>query len=190
MKAKHTKAKKKKLFSFRTVILIFVATILGFSLYNWNAEKITGNKMPMPFGYGASIVLSGSMEPALSVNDLVIVKETDNIKEKDIVVFQNGNSLVIHRVVSVDGDTITTKGDANNTADNPISKSSIKGVMICNIPYVGLVVNFLKQPVVVVILLAGAIFLIERSFGKQKNKDTDELSKIMEEIKKLKQSQN
>ncbi len=169
----------------RIILFTLVALILGITVYGWNAKNLTGNRMPMPFGYGASIVLSGSMEPRLSVDDLVIVKKTDSIKKDDIIVYQDGNSLVIHRVFEIDGDTVTTWGDANNTPDEPISLDAVKGVLVCDIPYVGLAVEFVRQPVVIVLMLAAAIFLAERSFRKEKDKSTGELDEIKSEIEAL-----
>ena len=59
-----------------------------------NAKNLVGNNLPMPFGYGAAVVLSGSMEPAFSKGDLIIVKETDEYGLNDIVVFESENPSV------------------------------------------------------------------------------------------------
>ena len=45
---------------------------MGINVYLWNASSLAGNAMPMPFGFGMAVVLSGSMEPVLSVNDLLL----------------------------------------------------------------------------------------------------------------------
>ena len=58
----------------RFFLLFIISLMIGLRMYYWNSSSLVGNSMPMPFGYGASVVLSGSMEPALSVNDVVIVK--------------------------------------------------------------------------------------------------------------------
>ncbi len=172
----------------RTVFLAVAAVVLGVSVYSWNAKSLTGNQMPMPFGYGMSVVLTGSMESRLSENDLIIVKETDRYGIDDIVIFQDGNSLVVHRIIAMDGDTVTTKGDANNTPDAPINKSQIKGVLIYDIPGVGGVVNVIKHPVSVFVILGAALLLTELSYRKEKDKDTHELDEIKAEIEKLKNS--
>ena len=156
-------------------------------LYFQNAKGILKNKMPMPFGYGMSVVLSGSMEDRLSADDLVIIKATDDYKINDIVLYQDGNSLVIHRIIEIDGDTVTTKGDANNIADAPINKSQIKGVLVYDIAGLGAVVNVLKQPVSVILILSAALLLTELSYRKEKKKDTEELEKIKALIRELKQ---
>ena len=64
----------------RVTLIAFVAVIIGLKIYSWNAETLVGNAMPMPFGYGSAVVLSGSMEPELSVNDLIIVQQKEHFK--------------------------------------------------------------------------------------------------------------
>ncbi len=169
----------------RILLLVLVALILGLGIYNLNAKTLLGEQMPMPFGVGASVVLSGSMEPELSVNDLIIVKETDTLRVGQIIVYQDGNSLVVHRIIAIDGDRITTQGDANTGADEPITAEAVKGEVITAIPVVGLAVHFLQNPVVIVLILGLAIWLLERSFRKEKSEDKSELDKIKEEIKEL-----
>lgn len=186
---KHTQKKLRIKSVLRYAAFAFIGLIIGLFLYNQNAKGILGDRMPMPFGYGMAVVLSGSMEDRLSVDDLVIIKATDDYAVNDIVVYQDGGSLVIHRIIEMDGDSVTTKGDANNTADEPIDKSQIKGVLIFNIPKIGAAVHIMKQPVFMIVMLAAAIILIELSYAKEKDKDTEELDKIKAEIDKLKQDE-
>ena len=105
----------------RFVLLAFVAVVVGVNVYLWNARSLMGNTMPMPFGYGASVVLSGSMEPALSVGDLLIVREQAHYEAGDIVVYQSGSMPVVHRIVSISEEGVITRGDANNANDDIIS---------------------------------------------------------------------
>ena len=174
----------------RLLLLIICGLILGVNVYLANAHSLAGNQLPMPFGYGMSVVLSGSMEDRLSVDDLVIIKATDSYNVNDIVLYQDGNSLVIHRIIEIDGDTVTTKGDANNVADEPINKSQIKGVLVYDIAGFGAVVNVLKQPVFVILILAAAFLLTEFSYRKEKDNDTEELDEIKKMIEELKKDKN
>ena len=183
---KHKQQKAVKKTVFRYIVFSFIGIVLGLFVYTQNAKGLLKDKMPMPFGYGMSVVLSGSMESRLSVDDLVIIKATDNYKVNDIVLYQDGNSLVIHRIIEIDGDTVTTKGDANNVADEPINKSQIKGVLVYDIPGFGAVVNILKQPVFVILILAAAFLLTEFSYRKEKDNDTEELDEIKKMIEELK----
>ena len=173
--------------AFRLLLLILCGMILGVNVYLANANRLAGNQLPMPFGYGAAVVLSGSMEPEFSEGDLIIVNETDVYEINDIVVFQDGNSLVVHRIINIEGETITTKGDANNTPDEPINVSTIKGKVLFWIPSAGSVVGFLKTQVGVLCIVAAAIALIEIPHRNEKKKDDEERQKIIEEIEHLKQ---
>ena len=183
---KHAKKKTVKKTVFRYIIFSLIGIVLGLFVYTQNAKGLVNDKMPMPFGYGMSVVLSGSMESRLSVDDLIIIKATDNYKVNDIVLFQDGNSFVTHRIIEIDGDTVTTKGDANNVADEPINKSQIKGVLVYDIAGFGAVVNVLKQPVFVILILAAAFLLTEFSYRKEKDNDTEELDEIKKMIEELK----
>lgn len=187
---KHQKKRFSKKTVFRYIVFSFIGIVLGLFVYTQNAKGLLKDKIPMPFGYGMSVVLSGSMESRLSVDDLVIIKATDNYKVNDIVLFQDGNSLVIHRIIEIDGDTVTTKGDANNVADEPINKSQIKGVLVYDIAGLGAVVNILKQPISVFIILAAAFLLTEFSYRKEKDTDTEELDEIKKMIEELKKDKN
>lgn len=170
----------------RVILLAVISLIIGMMVYSWNAQTLAGNAMPMPFGVGMSVVLSGSMEPELSVNDLVIVRETDGYEIGDIVVYQDGSSLVIHRIVSIEDSTVITQGDANNVADAPISASAIKGKEVVHIPFVGAAMRFLKTPVGSILLIIAAIVLFELPHLRERKKAADEQEKIKEEIRKLK----
>lgn len=186
---KNPKHKTKKIIKktvCRYIVFSFIGIVLGLFFYNQNAKGLLKDKMPMPLGYGMSVVLSGSMEDRLSVDDLVIIKATDDYKVNDIVLFQDGNSLVIHRIIEIDGDTVITKGDANNVADEPIQKSQIKGVLVYDITGFGAVVNILKQPVFLILILAAAFLLTEFSYRKEKDIDTEELDEIKKMIEELK----
>lgn len=171
----------------RIVLIVFVSVVLGVNLYLWNAHSLTGNALPMPMGYGVAVVLTGSMEPAISADDVIIVAEKAPFDVGDVVVYQSGRMLVVHRIVAADEQTVTTKGDANNTPDEAVDRSLVKGKVITVIPGVGGVVKLLKTPVATVTLLAGAVVLMELSYRKEKKKGSDELERIKEEIRSLQQ---
>lgn len=171
----------------RRIFLIIIGTILGLNVYFANANGIVGNKLPMPFGYGVANVLSGSMEPTFSKGSLLIVKETKDVKQGDIIVYQSGSELIVHRVVDVKQDLITTRGDANNIADPQFEKTQIKGVVILWIPVLGSIINALKTPVGIIVILICAFLLVEGTFQKQKENDDAQLEAIKEEIRRLKE---
>ena len=171
---------------FRIVLLALCGGVLGLNLYLANANKLVGNQLPMPFGYGAAVVLSGSMEPAIYTGDLIIVSEKQPYEVDDIVVFQSGNSLVVHRVMAMDETTVTTKGDANNAYDAPVDKAVVKGTVIAVVPKVGTLVQFIKTPIGTLIVVAAVFVLTELPYRRKKQKDDEERQKIIDEIKRLK----
>ena len=170
-----------------TVIVFTIAAGIGFYLFN--AYNLVGNAMPMPFGVGAAVVLSGSMEPTLSINDLVIVQAQDSYEVDDIIVYQEKNYLVIHRVVAKAENVLQTQGDANNAPDDPIDLANVKGKMIGCIPSIGTLIQVIKTPVGIFGLLAAAVFMTELSFRKEKQKGDEELEKIKAEIRRLREEE-
>ena len=80
-------------------------------------------------------VISHSMYPALTRGDLILVKGTtfEEIEVGTVVVFRHAEGLAVHRVIKIQGETITTRGDANPEADNPITYDDIVG----RVPTVG-----------------------------------------------------
>ena len=186
---KQSTAKKVK-GALRIALLVIAAAVVGVNLYAMNASRLAGNALPMPFGVGVAVVLSGSMEPELSVGDLVIVTESEDYAEQDVIVFQQGSMAVTHRIVSISEEEVITKGDANNAEDEPITLSQIKGRVAFVIPLVGHLVNLIKTPIGTLVIIALAVFLLERSFNADKEKDKKQLDDIRAEIEKLKQQQN
>ena len=107
------------------------------------------------FKYQILVVGTGSMEPNLNIGDVIVVKkikdnQLDKIKEKDVLVFKKGNSIIVHRVVKINelGETVEyqTKGDANEDIDNftPTQKDII-GITNFKIPVIGYPVLKLKE---------------------------------------------
>ena len=171
---------------FRIFMILLISLFIGGTIYTVNARRVLGNQMPMPFGVGLSVVLTGSMEPTLSENDLVIVKEADSYEINDIVVYQRGTELIIHRLISVDGDLYTMQGDANNVPDEPVGLSVIKGKEVASVPYIGFVIRLLQTTVGKIVVIALAAFLLHRSRTKERTEDDEELDQIKDEIRKLK----
>lgn len=171
----------------RLLLLIVCGSVLGVNVYLANANSLMGEQLPMPFGYGAAVVLSGSMEPEFSQGDLIIVQECQDFQENDIVVFQDGGSLVVHRIISIQDDTVITKGDANQAEDAPISLSAIKGKVLFWIPFAGRVVEGLKTPVGTICVIVAAIALVELPRRKEKKKDDEQRKQLLEEIARLKE---
>lgn len=101
--------------------------------------------LPRLLGYRVYAVISGSMEPAISVGDLVYVRQTEpeDVEKNDVIAFcaaEASGAIILHRVVenrTVDGSFIT-KGDANAQPDlSPVSYDRLLGVTERAVPYLG-----------------------------------------------------
>ena len=151
----------------RLLFLIAPCLLLIVILYTLAGAE----QMPMVLGFGTAVVQSGSMEPTLSVDDLLFVKEESSYDVGDIVVYRSGNMLVVHRITEISGDTVTAQGDANNTADEPFDASEIRGRVVGRIPAVGRVVGFLKTPFCFGLLMGGAALLLLMSFRREEKEE-------------------
>ena len=145
-------------------------------------------------GYQCYTVISGSMEPAYSVGDLLYVKKVDaaEIKVGDPITFILNEDLVVatHRVVRVDTENqrFYTKGDANDIEDNePVHFNNVIGVPQFCIPKLGYVSDFIQNPPGMYITIGAGVILILVVFlpdmiGKKKREEENaELTAIKAE---------
>lgn len=132
------------------------------------------------FGNKALIVRSGSMQPAIGVGDLVVVKGAENTAVPipgtlpkysvgDIVAFyseKNSKTMITHRVsrveVTTDKILYETKGDANNAPDNNLTpEDKVLGKSMFTIPSLGKVFAAAKtREGFFALILAPAILVI------------------------------
>ena len=82
-------------------VTLLLAFLLACNLYLLAMEHFAGVTCPTVFGYSTAVILSGSMEPALSVDDLILNHAQDHYEEGDIITFRTDNSLTTHRIVAV-----------------------------------------------------------------------------------------
>lgn len=147
-------------------ICILLAILIGYTVI----AKAAGEPLPMIFGWGNAVVMSGSMEPELPIGSLVIIKNQNDYSIGDVVTYEEENStLVTHRLLSLNNDVAVTKGDANNTNDSPIKTEQIRGKVQAVLPRAGNVLLWLKSPVgVVLLLLLGGILIFFPNCLKRK----------------------
>lgn len=123
-----------------TIFVILSVTLLIFLTFN-----IFSALDKSFFGYRIFEVSSGSMKPALDVNDLIIIKREKEYEKGDIITYRSENVYITHRIVSVYDETVITKGDANNTEDEPVSKKDIVGKYIYKFRINGFIVYLFSE---------------------------------------------
>lgn len=118
----------KKIFS-TLVSLILVLSFLFAGYCIFTVIKATGKgEVPQVFGYSFLKVATGSMEPTIPTESLIIVKKTDpsEIKVGDIICFYSSDPKIeglpnTHRVIEISIENgkcvFTTQGDASEIPD-------------------------------------------------------------------------
>lgn len=112
-------------------------------------------------GYEAKVVQSGSMEPAISTGDLVVIAPSASYQVGDIVTYgrdQRGQLPVTHRIVEITESKgralYATKGDANEDRDpRKFTDHSIIGKVAFSIPKFGYAIEFARTPLGFVLLI-------------------------------------
>lgn len=130
------------------------------------------------FGYRYYVVKTPSMEPALSVGDLIIVKLVNaaDIEVGDVLTFNpssDAETYLTHRVTqkleNYEGSGVTcfrTKGDANETEDSfLIDSSRVIGTMSFSVPKLGIIIRFIQLRWYIVIPLIILIFVFFKLLG-------------------------
>lgn len=145
----------------RNIIIILFVIIFFINLNLWNE---TNTKISIFNKIGLAVVVSDSMEPVLSVNDLIVINKKDNYQVGDIIVYRFNNELIVHRIVKINQEQIVTKGDANKYEDNAISLDKVYGKLGFSIPYVGGIVNFFKTGYGIFSVIALVVFMFIYSY--------------------------
>lgn len=108
----------------------------------------------LPGVYKLFLVQSGSMSPTINTGDMVIVQPSKHFYQNDIITFVGSSFTTTHRLINIDGQNFTTKGDANQVSDQEkINQSQVVGKVNYIIPKIGYLIMFTKT-------LPGLIILI------------------------------
>ncbi|MBN1193477.1 MAG: signal peptidase I [Coriobacteriia bacterium] len=87
--------------------------------------------------HGVLYVEGGSMEPALSAGDVIVYRRVRVVPERgDLIVFEHGGTLVVHRVAGLlHGGAMRTRGDANESSDaTPVEAGDVRGEVLFVLP--------------------------------------------------------
>lgn len=175
----------------RTVVIYILSACIIIAAILFATDKSPQKSM---FGYRYYVVLTPSMEPELSVGDVVVVKlsNADEINEGDVITFNpssENDAYLTHRVTQVledyQGTGVTcfrTKGDANDTEDSfLIDSSRLIGKEAFHIPGIGYIIRFVQLKWYFVIPLVIMIFvfleLIKVYLSSNREDDEESVSK-------------
>ena len=157
---------------------------------------------PTVLGVAPMVVLSGSMsgtaEDHIEVGDLIFTRQadTDDLQVGDVISFMDDGVVVTHRIVSISADRgeFITKGDANNTADEPVEAQQIIGRYAGRIPKLGDFALFLQRPLGMVIFIGVPVcaFVVWDILRRRKAARADDAEKeqLRRELERLKAEKN
>ncbi len=184
--------KKKIKIIISAILLCLALFVCAINIYS-TVQRARGNTLPMPLGIGISSPTTGSMEPNIPVGSLVVIVRDSSYEIGDVVAFQRraGETHTMHRIIEIDGDTVTTCGDANTgSPDDPIKIDQIKGKVVLCIPKVGGVMlkmaNVVSHPVTIAVIVIAIVFLMFFPFKSRKDESEQSIDDIKAEIEKLK----
>ncbi|MFC1965322.1 signal peptidase I [Chloroflexota bacterium] len=118
--------------------------------------------------YNIYTVRSESMKPYLNVGDILVTGPPDGsltgpVKPGMVITYKYNKTLLTHRVVTIDGDSIMTKGDALEEPDPQlIQTSDVIGSYLFKVPYIGYLSSFMrtKQGWFLAIILPSMLLVI------------------------------
>lgn len=173
---------------FTDVLLVVVIIAVFFAVYSLVQLTVFDKDYVNYFGYTVFEVESGSMSPAINIDDMILVKLDADIKKNDIITYIQGQDFITHRVVEVLDDKLITKGDFNNSEDKIVAKEMVLGKIVKVFPKFGVWRDIILSPKVIALIFATLILF---SFGcaYTDKKGSMSLEKKKEAEEKEKQNQ-
>ena len=159
----------------KIALIICAITIAAVFLIFYRPVSLAGDTYYEP-------VYTGSMEPAIPVGSVVVIKPVDpeTLKVGDIICFQFSEpTSITHRIINITNEGFITKGDANEDPDQWIvKKENVIGKAVFTIPFIGYIGYFVRTPIgfiLLIIIPASLIIIIEiRNIAKELRKQKQE----------------
>ena len=188
-----------KLFNAAAIALILVSVFVLLSVVLTPAGQV-----PQVLGYSVFRVMTGSMEPEIREDSLLVVKKTppEDIAPGDVISFFSPDPMLegavnTHRVVRIERENgrirFITKGDANMIEDTyPVDASALVGRVVFKSYGLGKAVSLLSNALVfgIIILLPLLVILLMNLYRAvriaadiAKKEEEEAVRKALEEIK-------
>ena len=117
--------------------------------------------------YNLFFVRSESMKPAVNIGDMIVTGPvdgliTDQLRPGMIITYEHGKEIITHRVQSIEGEHIITKGDATEEYDPwLVNIDEVRGISLFKIPYAGYLNGFIRTKLgwFIVIIIPAAVLV-------------------------------
>ncbi len=165
-----------------TIAVLIILPIVVFTLISSKTDKLGG--------FQSFVVLTGSMEPNVSVGSVIFTKPNTSYDVGDVIAFSQEGKTITHRIVEsqIKSSNVeySTKGDANDSKDSdPVSSSNIIGKQIFTIPYLGKLIVFLStiQGFLLFIVTPIFVFVLFELWNIKKELEKSIEKKLVEKMK-------
>lgn len=147
------------------LITLSLVLLLICNVYIISLRFLKDIPQPAVLGWSWAVVVSGSMEPEIGVNDLILVHREKDYAVGDVISYESGGVIVTHRIVEKNEASYITQGDANNTPDfAPVNEEQIVGKVRLTIPEIGFFIEFLQTPLGMTCIVFAGLLLIETPY--------------------------
>lgn len=196
---------------FFTLINLIAILLIAASIFVLLTVVMTpADQVPQVMGFSILRVLTGSMEPEIPENAMLLVRKTDpeTLKAGDVISFYSTDPLLdgalnTHRILRVEREgsqiRFITKGDANPAEDQQnVDAGSVVGKVIFVSTAIGKLVRLISNPLVfgLAILLPLAIMLIGNLVSALRSaillarqEEEEAVRQALEDIKNLRSKQ-
>ena len=157
----------------RVIINVISVLLIVLALFVLLSVVMTKpGQAPNVMGYSSFRVLSGSMEPTLRTDSMILVKKVDpsEIRPDDIISFYSSDPTLsgavnTHRVLSVEKQNgiyiFYTKGDANLVPDEfTTTGNDVIGVVVFSSFLLGKLIRLLSNPIVFIPVIMVPLVLL------------------------------
>jgi len=143
----------------RNKAIVIISKTLGTGVIICTILLLLALTLPRLLGFDTYNVLTGSMEPEISVGSLILVKyrNPEEIKVGDVIAYSHNDVVVCHRIIenNISSGKLTTKGDANDNPDPVVvDYSNVIGLVEYHIPTLGLIGTYISS-------LSGKLLVVE-----------------------------
>ena len=163
------------------------------------------DQVPRVLGYSVMRVMTGSMEPSIPQNAMILVQKTapEKIRPGDVITFFSqdpalNGALNTHRVARIEqqGDNFLfiTRGDANQIEDPiPVTQDLLVGRVVFVSAALGVLVSLLTNPLVfgllillplLILLIANLIRTVRLSARLAREEEEKAIREALEEARK------
>jgi signal peptidase I len=129
----------------------FLVSVVARSVLALLALLMAGVTLPALAGWETSVVMSGSMAPALQTGDVVVVRPVDppGLEPGAILLVDDPDApgmLRLHRLEQVEPGGLRLRGDANPAADAAlVAPAAVHGAGVWSVPRLGLPAVWLSE---------------------------------------------